>query len=290
MLDAKARVFYYQKAYLCQQTQWLMDFLFVRWDADPAIFEIFGREIRWYGLMFAIAFLLGSQILGRIFKLEGKPEKDLDAVILYVIIATIVGARLGHCLFYQPDYYLSNPIEILKIWEGGLASHGAAIGILLSLYLYSRKRSGQSFLWITDRVVIPVALGGAFVRIGNLMNSEIVGKPTDLPWGFIFVRNGEDFARHPSQLYEASFYLFTFWVLWRLYKKYQKKLPEGSLLGLFLVMVFGFRFLVEFVKDNQVPFEDQLLLNMGQLLSIPAILLGLWLIRRAWKKPIQTTA
>jgi len=261
-----------------------MYLLFIRWDVDPAIVEVFGREIRWYGLMFAIAFLLGSNILAKIFKIEGKPEKDLDKLTVYVIIATIVGARLGHCLFYQPDYYLANPMEILKIWEGGLASHGAAIGILTALYLYSRSRPGQPFLWVTDRVVIPVALGGAFVRLGNLMNSEIVGKPTDLPWGFIFVRNGEDFARHPTQIYESLFYFFTFYVLWRLYQKYQTKLPYGALLGLFLVMVFGFRFLVEFVKDNQVPFEDQLPLNMGQILSIPAVLAGLWLMARSWKK------
>ncbi|GIV39260.1 MAG: prolipoprotein diacylglyceryl transferase [Thermonema sp.] len=265
-----------------------MDLLFIRWDVDPAIVEIFGREIRWYGLMFAIAFLLGSNILAKIFKIEGKPEKDLDKLTVYVIIATIVGARLGHCLFYQPDYYLSNPVEILKIWEGGLASHGAAIGILTALYLYSRSRPDQPFLWVTDRVVIPVALGGGFVRLGNLMNSEIVGKPTDLPWGFIFVRNGEDFARHPAQIYESLFYFFTFYVLWRIYQKHQSKLPQGALLGLFLVMVFGFRFLVEFVKDNQVPFEDQLPLNMGQILSIPAVLGGLWLMARAWKKDVNT--
>lgn len=267
-----------------------MDLLFIRWDVDPAIVEIFGREIRWYGLMFAIAFLLGSNILAKIFKIEGKPEKDLDKLTVYVIIATIIGARLGHCLFYQPDYYLANPVEILKIWEGGLASHGAAIGILTALYLYSRSRPGQPFLWVTDRVVIPVALGGGFVRLGNLMNSEIVGQPTDLPWGFIFVRNGEDFARHPTQIYESVFYFFTFYVLWRIYRKHQTKLPQGALLGLFLVMVFGFRFLVEFVKDNQVPFEDRLPLNMGQILSIPAVLGGLWLMARAWKKEANTQA
>ena len=164
---------------------------FILWEARPEIWPDGPVPLRWYGLMFAAAFALGQYIISYIFKRDGKSEKDVDSLTYHMIIGTILGARLGHCLFYQPDYYLSHPIEILKVWEGGLASHGATIGIVFAMWLYSRKHPNQSWLWILDRIVIVVALGGAFVRFGNLMNSEIIGKPTDLPWGFKFFRDYE---------------------------------------------------------------------------------------------------
>ncbi|MEM9980874.1 MAG: prolipoprotein diacylglyceryl transferase [Bacteroidota bacterium] len=260
------------------------------WNVDPEIFNfsLFGREIsiRWYGLLFATGFIVGQYILGRIFKIEGKTERDLEILSFYVVIATVIGARLGHCLFYDPEYYLSNPIEILKVWEGGLASHGATIGILTALYLYARKRPDQSFLWVVDRIVIVVALGGMLIRLGNLMNSEIIGSPTEAPWAFVFLRaNIADptTPRHPSQLYEAAFCLFLFVLLLRIYSQHKKKTPEGLLFGLFMVLLFTFRFFVEFLKENQVAFEAGLVLNMGQILSIPAVLAGLYILYLAKK-------
>jgi prolipoprotein diacylglyceryl transferase len=161
-------------------------------------------SVRWYGLLFAASFVIGFQIMNWIFKIEKKSEKDLNDLVWYMILGTVIGARLGHCLFYNPEYYLSNPLEILKIWQGGLASHGAAVGILTAMYLYSKKKVGQSFLWILDRVVITVALAGSLIRLGNLFNSEIIGIPTDLPWGFVFTLIDE-IPRHPAQLYSDCF-------------------------------------------------------------------------------------
>ncbi|MCS7004887.1 MAG: prolipoprotein diacylglyceryl transferase [Cytophagales bacterium] len=265
-----------------------MKLLGIIWDVSPEIFSIGNFAIRWYGLLFALGFLVGQNMMMRFYKWEGKNEKDVEVLTLYMVIATVVGARLGHCLFYQPDIYLADPIQILYIWEGGLASHGAAIGIMIAIWLYTKKFPDQPYLWLFDRLVIPVALGGCFIRIGNLMNSEIVGKPTDLPWGFIFVRNQENFPRHPAQLYEAIFYFFTFLFLRAYYIKYKEKTPQGKIFGMFFVLVFGFRFLVEFLKKEQVDFEQSMLLNMGQLLSLPFIGLGIWLLRRA-KKSVQSS-
>ncbi len=253
----------------------------ITWDVNPEIFSFGPIHIRWYGLLFAASFLIGFQIMTKIFKKENKTEKDLNDLLWYMIIGTVVGARLGHCLFYNPEYYLSHPIEILKTWKGGLASHGAAIGILLSIYLYSKKKVGQSFLWVMDRVVITVALAGFFIRTGNLMNSEIIGKPTDVPWAFKFVDAyvaDPMTPRHPAQLYEALVYLGIFIILFLIYNKSYQKLKEGYILGLFLVLVFTARFLIEFVKEDQSPFEAGMILNMGQLLSIPLILWGLYLL------------
>ncbi|MCS6821796.1 MAG: prolipoprotein diacylglyceryl transferase [Microscillaceae bacterium] len=268
-----------------------MNLAYITWDVSPILFSfnIGGSafEIRWYGLLFALGFLVGQAIIARIFKIESKPEKDLDTLFIYMIVSTVVGARLGHCIFYDWEYYSARPIEILYVWQGGLASHGAAIGILLALYLYSRKRPGQSFLWVADRITIVVALGGSFIRLGNLMNSEIVGKPTNVAWAFAFVRAegipNPTLPRHPAQLYESitMFLLFIF-LLW-LYNRKKAQTPEGLLLGLFLVIVFTLRFFYEFLKENQVSFEDKLLLNMGQILSIPAVLLGCLILWVAYK-------
>ncbi len=213
----------------------------------------------------------------KIFKEEGKKEDDLNDLLWYMIIGTVAGARLGHCLFYNPSYYLSNPMEILMIWHGGLASHGAAIGILLSLYLYSKKKADQSFLWILDRVVITVALAGFFIRTGNLFNSEIIGKPTDVPWSFVFERI-DNIPRHPTQIYEATAYLLIFLYLITLYNKYGEKIKEGFLFGLFLITVFGFRFFVEFFKEVQEGWERDLALDMGQILSIPLVIAGILIL------------
>jgi phosphatidylglycerol---prolipoprotein diacylglyceryl transferase len=256
------------------------------WDVSPEIFPNWGLPVRWYGLLFASAFIVGQWILTRIYKAEGRTEHDVDIITLYMIVGTVVGARLGHTLFYAPGYYLSNPIEILKIWEGGLASHGATIGILLALYLFSRKYK-FNYLWVLDRIVIVVALGGAFIRLGNLMNSEIFGRPTDLPWGFVFVRQQEfsHVARHPTQLYEALFAFLLFVGLYWLWKQRKSLLPLGMLFGLFVTFLFSFRFLVEFLKEPQEAFEAEMVLNMGQLLSIPLIIAGLIVLFWSIKRP-----
>lgn len=259
----------------------------IHWNVDPTFVHLGPLTIRYYGLLFAAAFLVGYQIMLYIFKKENKPEDDLNDLIWFMIIGTVVGARLGHCLFYNPGFYLSNPIEILKIWEGGLASHGAAIGILITLYLYSKRKRGQSYLWVLDRVVITVALGGAFIRLGNLFNSEIIGIPTDVAWAFVFERF-DDAPRHPAQLYESIAYLIIFFVLFNFYKKRFKKLIDGQIFGLFLMLVFGFRFFVEFLKANQTYFEKGMALNMGQLLSIPLVIAGIYFVAKTFKKETTT--
>ena len=254
------------------------------WNVSPEITKLGPFSLRWYGLLFALGFVLGYLILGNIFKKEKRPATDIEQLSLYVIAGTVIGARLGHCLFYNPVYYLSNPFEILKVWEGGLASHGAAIGILIAIYLVSKKFKSTSMLWILDRLIIVVALGGALIRLGNLFNSEIIGKATDVPWAFIFARV-DDIPRHPSQLYESIFYFISFLILYFVYSKTDKKSKEGFLFGLFLVLIFGFRFFVEFIKENQEPFEQGLTLNMGQMLSIPFVAAGLYFIFRKIKEP-----
>lgn len=259
----------------------------IQWGITPEIFsmeEPFRLAVRWYGLLFATGFIVGQYVMTGFFQKEGKRVEDIDELLLYMVISTIIGARLGHCLFYHPDYYLSNPIEILKIWEGGLASHGGTIGILIGLYLYTRKKADQSYLWLVDRIVIVTAFGGACIRLGNLMNSEIVGLPTDLPWGFIFELRGEDFARHPAQLYESLSCLLLFVLLYFGYYKKDGKIAEGQFFGIFLIYVFGLRIIYETLKENQVAFEDEMMLNMGQILSIPVVLLGFYLIYNSLKK------
>lgn len=221
-----------------------------------------------------------------IFKRENKSEHDLNDLVWYMILGTVLGARLGHCLFYNPDYYLSHPLEILQIWKGGLASHGAGIGIITALMLYTRKKKEISFLWIMDRVVITVALSGFFIRLGNLFNSEIIGKPTNGNWGFIFV-SVDNIPRHPAQLYEAIAYLLIFIFLLSFYFRVKGKFKNGLLFGLFLISIFGFRFFVEFFKENQSLFEQKLFLNMGQLLSIPFVIMGIYFLFRKDKKVIK---
>ena len=269
-----------------------MNFLltFINWDVSPEIFHLGPVSVRWYGLLFALSFVFGYLILTKIFIKEGKPKTDVEQLSVYVIFGTVIGARLGHCLFYNPSYYLSNPIEILKVWEGGLASHGAAIGIIIALYLYSRKKKDQNLLWLLDRLVIVVALGGSLIRLGNLFNSEIYGIETQVPWAFIFP-NGAGAGmvpRHPTQIYESLAYLIIFIVLFITYNKRKKIFNNGFLFGLFLILVFTFRFFVEFVKAVQEPFEADLPLKMGQWLSIPFVLIGIYfLIKGMSKKPLE---
>lgn len=258
--------------------------LYITWDVDPAIFSIFGREVRYYGLLWATAFLIGLYIFDKIIKREKMDIKVLDSAFWYTTIATVVGARIGHCLFYDPGYYLANPIEILYVWHGGFASHGAALGILVGLWLFSRKNK-LPYMWSLDRIGIVVATGGAAIRIGNLFNSEIYGTVTDLPWGFIFVRVGETMPMHPTQIYEAIAYLITFGVLWFMYlRKDMARRKPGVMFGSFLIMLFGSRFFIEYVKNPQVEFEQSMALYMGQWLSLPFIIAGLVILISALRK------
>jgi len=261
---------------------------YITWDVSREITSIGPITLRWYGLLFALAFVFGFIILTRVYKLEKKPQSDLEQLSIYVILGTVIGARLGHCLFYDPVHYLSNPLEMLKVWEGGLASHGAAIGIITALYLFSKKKKDQSMLWILDRLVIVVALGGALIRLGNLFNSEIIGMQTDVPWAFIFT-SVDDIPRHPAQLYESIFYFISFGILYFVYLKMRETLKAGFLFGLFLVLIFGFRFFIEFIKEDQSPFEAGMLLNMGQILSIPFVIVGLYYMFRKTKIIQQKT-
>lgn len=359
-----------------------IDFIlsYVVWSPNPAVFPSFER-LRWYSLLFAMGFIISQQIMFYIYRKEGEDEKLVDRLTIYMVLATIIGARLGHVLFYEPEKYLSNPIDILKVWEGGLASHGAAVAILFALYLYARNVPSQSYLWVVDRIVIVVAMVGAMIRIGNLMNSEIGGKPTGSDSGFVFARDAEEIletmripvlsvdaykpenrsaeltgngivpvnfdiriekggfseadlrtaletdvkyvltrfrssqkylaespesplnfdlmdkgdhylatiytfgiARYPTQIYEAVTYFIIFLFLYFMWQKYKSRLPDGLFLGLFLISVFGMRFVWEFLKENQVEFEENLTFNMGQALSIPLVIGGLILVILALKR------
>lgn len=257
----------------------------ITWNADPVIFQLGPLAVRWYGLMFAVGFLIGYAIMSRMFRHEGAPERWLGVLLVYLGVGTIVGARLGHVFFYEWDVYSQNPIRILYIWEGGLASHGGTIACIIAVCLFSWFTAKKSPLWTLDRVCIPTALVGALIRIGNLFNSEIYGHHTDLPWGFIFVRRGEVLPSHPTQLYEALSYLALFGLLmWMYWKRNSEKRP-GLLFGVFLTVLFTARFLIEFVKNVQVDFEQNMTLNMGQWLSIPFIIIGIGLIIYAMKRP-----
>jgi phosphatidylglycerol---prolipoprotein diacylglyceryl transferase len=258
---------------------------FIRWNASPEIFNLGPLSVRWYGLLFASGFLIGYYIGEKMLKSENVPQKWIDSLFFYIIIATILGARLGHVFFYGWDYYSQHPGEILKVWQGGLASHGGAAGIFIALLIHSRLITKRSVFWAIDRVVVPTALVAAFIRLGNLMNSEIYGNETSLPWGFIFERNGEVVPKHPTQIYEALAYFLTFAVLMHLYWKTNAKYKEGLLTGVLFVMIFTARFFIEFIKEDQEAFEATMALNMGQWLSIPFVVGGIYLIIRAIKSP-----
>jgi phosphatidylglycerol:prolipoprotein diacylglycerol transferase len=356
---------------------------YVVWDPNPAVFGGFER-LRWYSLLFALGFIISQQFMVYFFRKENQNEALVDKLTIYMVLATIIGARLGHVLFYEPEKYLSNPIDILKVWEGGLASHGAAIAILFALWLYAKRTPGQSYLWVVDRIVIVTAMTGAMIRVGNLMNSEIGGKDTQTDSGFVYAYDAEEIlqslrvplesvdaykpkdreaelqgngivpvnfelviskgsfskddlegilakdikyaltqfnsskdylaepietplnmeiqerpgdylvtvktfgrTKYPTQIYEAASYFVIFLVLLGIWMKYKERLPEGILLGIFLVTVFGMRFIWEFYKEVQVDFESTMQYNMGQLLSIPLVLGGMILIVWALKKGLK---
>ncbi len=270
----------------------MFNLLFVNWDFNPVFFTIFGIEIRYYGLLWALALIIAGWFFQHFCRRESIDEKVADSIFVYGTIAAVVGARVGHCLFYEPDYYLANPLEIITgIRNGGMASHGCAIGLLIGLWLFSRKNK-MPYVWSLDRIMIPVAFGGALVRFGNLFNSEIVGSVTTVPWGFRFVRLYPDMpveaipAQHPAQIYEALCYLVTFAVLCWLYYKgdYARRRP-GLLFGVGLIGIFFTRILIEFFKEVQESFEEDMLLDMGQLLSIPFVILAVWIIFRAMRRP-----
>lgn len=252
----------------------------LHWDINPVLAQFGPLAIRWYGLFFAAAFLVGFWIMERIYRREDKDPKSLDRLLIYMLVGAVVGARLGHVLFYDPHYYFTHPIETIKIWEGGLASHGGAAGILIAVYLYTRQAGSPPYLWLLDRVVIPTALGGFFIRIGNFFNSEIVGTPTSRWWGVVFDRV-DPLPRHPVQFFEALAYGLIFLVLMTVYKRHEEGPREGLLLGLFLVLVFSARFLLEFVKTPQAEYEAGFVLTVGQMLSVPFVIAGVGLIMRA---------
>lgn len=258
------------------------------WDTDPIMFSIFGYELRYYTLCFLLAFMVSYFIMLKIFGREKKSQELLDQLSIYIFLGTLLGARLGHCLFYEFDYYKDHLLEMILPFtfvDGkftvtgfhGLASHGGAIGILTGMYLFCRKTK-TDFIWLADRLVIVVAIAGAFVRLGNFFNSEIIGLPSDLPWAVIFA-HVDNIPRHPAQLYEAFAYVGIFIFLWTKYFK-SDKLKPGLLFGIFMITLFGARFGLEFLKENQEAFEEGMRFNMGQLLSIPFILLGIFMVVR----------
>ncbi|MCH5214519.1 MAG: prolipoprotein diacylglyceryl transferase [Muribaculaceae bacterium] len=264
---------------------------FIEWNADPTLISFGPLAVRWYGLAFAIGFFIGYKIVERMFRHEGAPERWLGILLAYVIVGTIVGARLGHVFFYQWDYYSAHPGDIPKIWEGGLASHGGTIAIIIAVFIFSWAVAKKPASWTFDKLVIPIALVGGLIRLGNLMNSEIYGGPTDMPWGFIFVRNNEFVPKHPTQLYEAACYFALFAVLmWMYWKKNLEERP-WLITGVFFIGIFLPRFLIEYIKEVQVEKEYAMIehygINMGQLLSIPFIILGIGLVVYALVRPRQ---
>jgi phosphatidylglycerol---prolipoprotein diacylglyceryl transferase len=258
---------------------------FIHWNVDPEIFSIGMFAPRWYGVLFATGFLTGYYIGEKMLKSENVNAKWIDSLFFYIIIATIVGARLGHVFFYGWDYYSQHPAEIFKVWHGGLASHGGAMGIFIALIIHSKLITKRTVLWTLDRIVVPTALVAAFIRTGNLMNSEIYGIETSLPWGFVFEKNAETMPKHPTQIYEALIYLGSFFLLMHMFWRTRAKYRTGLITGLFFVLIFFSRFLIEFIKEDQEAFEATMALNMGQWLSIPFFAGGLFLIYRALKNP-----
>ena len=267
----------------------------ILWDWNPVLVNIGSFDIRWYGLMWAIAILVAERICAYMFKREGLPPRTVESGFMWIVLGTFIGARVGHCLFYEPDIYLAEPWRIITdIRQGGMASHGATIGILLGIWMFTRTNR-LPFIWGIDRIAVVAPLSGAIIRLGNLFNSEIVGYPTDMPWGFQFPRCHEDRmiqfledvpARHPAQLYEALCYFLTCGVIFWLYsRKDLGRRRPGLLFGVAMIGIFLTRFFIEFLKERQEAFEDGWVLDMGQLLSVPFILFGIFMIVRAFLKP-----
>ena len=283
---------------------------YITWNVDPVLVHLGGLEIRWYGLLWAIGLYICWIMNRRMYQRENCPPEWIDQLFFWIAIGAILGARLGHCLFYEwhndlgelqilgwnityRNPYIEHPLAILKIWEGGLASHGGAIGIIIAAWLLNKYKFSRypqfktSWLWILDRLCIGVCVTGALIRLGNLMNSEIYGGPTSLPWGFIFVRDGQTEPCHPTQIYEMLYLIAGLAITLPLYWKTDARRREGLLLGIFLEIVFFTRFLLEFIKNDQESFEAGHALNMGQILSIPFIVLGIYLIIRAYRRPLS---
>ena len=273
---------------------------FITWDVDPILLQLGPLAIRWYGLSWALGIYLTLIITQKIFKNEGLPEEWIDKLFMYTVIGAVAGARLGHCFFYEwkalaepvemlgitlkyGNPYFTHPWELLYIWQGGLASHGGALGILFAMILFNKNVSKKGVSWIFDRLLVGVTLCGASIRFGNLMNSEIYGSPTDLPWGFVFLRAGETAPMHPTQIYEIIYCLVTFGLLYWMYWKKEAYKINGLIFGTFLIGIFGTRFCLEFIKNNQETFESYLPLNMGQILSLPLIITGIVLLVRSYK-------
>lgn len=277
---------------------------YITWTANPNLIDSV-VTVRWYGLMFAIGFLVGYEIMSRMFRRENAPESWLPSLFFFVVIATIVGARLGHVLFYDfHHYFVEHPEDIIKVWEGGLASHGGVLGIMLAIWIYSRYVTKRPMLWTFDRIVVPTGLVAALIRIGNLMNHEIYGGPTTLPWGFRFIKNINAYMLgaepvftepcHPTQIYEALCYLAIFALCMYMYWCRNCQRREGLIFGTFMAVLFTARFVIEYIKNVQEPWEitlrDTIGLDMGQLLSIPFIVLGVVLVVRALRRPPEEPA
>jgi phosphatidylglycerol:prolipoprotein diacylglycerol transferase len=254
---------------------------YITWNASPEIVHLGPLTLRWYGLLFATGFLAGLYMVRNMFKAENEPEEWLDKIFIYMVVGAVLGARLGHVFFYDWDYYSKHLGEIPMVWEGGLASHGGALGIIIALWIFSKYTSKRPLLWILDRVVVPSALAGCFIRLGNLMNSEILGRVTDASWAFVFTRV-DQVPRHPVQLYESLTYLLSFFILFYTYWKTDKRHKLGYIFGLFMVLIWGFRFIIEFFKDSQGGLEQYFggALSTGQLLSIPFAAVGLYFMFR----------
>jgi len=289
---------------------------YITWNVDPVLFSIGSLSVRWYGLLWALGFFFGYFVMRNIYRHEKVSDDWMDKLLLYMLVSTVIGARLGHCLFYEPEFYLTHPLKIFAIWEGGLASHGGAIGILIGLWIYVRvynkatkkkeEKQRITYLWLLDRVVVPVCLVGALIRCGNVMNHEIYGTPTSLPWGFVFMRGAEQFCGtfdnytpcyawdapcppsewlpcHPTGLYEAFFCLVAMGILlWMYYKRDLGNKQPGLMFGTFLVIIFGSRIGIEFLKNVQVDFERNMVLDMGQWLSVPFVIVGIVMIVRSF--------
>ena len=289
---------------------------YITWTVDPVLFNLGPLQVRWYGLLWALGFFFGYFVMRNIYRHEKVSDDWMDKLLIYMLVSTVIGARLGHCLFYEPEFYLSHPLKMLAIWEGGLASHGGAIGILTGLWIYVRvynkatkkkeEKQRITYLWLLDRIVVPVCLVGALIRCGNVMNHEIYGTPTSLPWGFVFMRGAEQFCGtfdnytpcfawdapcppsewlpcHPTGLYEAFFCLVAMGILlWMYYKHDLGNKQPGLMFGTFLVIIFGSRIGIEFLKNVQVDFERSMVFDMGQWLSVPFVIVGIVMIARSF--------
>ncbi len=270
----------------------MMNLLYIDWNIDPVIFSIFGLEIRYYSLMWVAAILIGAKFFDYYCKKEGLKQEVSESIFVYAGLGTILGARVGHCLFYEPENYLMRPWAIItEVRNGGLASHGAAIGIIIGIWLFSR-RNKLPMLWAFDRIMIPTGFGGALVRLGNLFNSEIFGTETTLPWGFRFLRSSEwvneyaPAACHPTQIYEAICYFITFAVTYIMYFKYDlARRRPGAMFGVGLIGIFLSRIIIESIKNTQVGFEANMTLNMGQWLSVPFVIFGIYMIYKSFSRP-----